>query len=102
MVRTDTMMNSAKYNAMIFFFLQEPDMINCNSLRSTSRYSFKDPSGQWHNTDNTYYTIFTEGNVQVTVGVTATNNQNHVSAEASRTITTISFSEQISLYERKD
>ena len=66
-------------------------MINCQSLKSNYKYSFKDPNGNWHNTNNKYNTIFTEGNVQVTVAVTAKNNGNFVSVETQKIYTTEAF-----------
>ena len=66
-------------------------MINCQSLRRTNKYAFKDPSGNWSNTNNNNYIIYTEGNDQITVGVTVTNNQNFVSTETPATYITHSL-----------
>ena len=66
------------------FILQTPERVNCDSLRSSNRYSFRAPQGQSFTTNNQFYVIYTEGDVSISVGVTATNNQNFVSLEESR------------------
>ena len=64
--------------------MQAPARVNCDSLRSSNKYSFRAPNGQSFTTSNQFYEIYTEGDVSISVGVTASNNQNFVSLEESR------------------
>ena len=84
---------SKSIHILLIHFLQDPERFNCRSLRSSNNYSFKNPDGIWQNTGNNYITVFSEGNVQIHVELTATNNENFVSLATYATYTTLPLRE---------